>query len=185
MKLRLAGYLVIFAGGILIGVTFVSQYLPKINILPTQEQETRLGGYKHISPLLECESSDVIGQTEYKPSIAKVNNIIKKATDSKLITYASVYYRDLNNGPWFGINEKNLFSPASLLKVPIMMAYYKAAVDDPSILSKKIKYDSVINPLNENFSPSQTIQMGKTYTVGELIDRMIVYSDNYALGPTW
>jgi len=181
MKLKLAGYIVIFVGGILIGVTFVSQYLPKVAPLATQSTEVRLSGYKYISPLLECESSEVIGETEYKPSITKVNAIIKKATDAKLISYASVYYRDLNNGPWFGINEKKLFTPASLLKVPIMMAFYNTAENQPDILNKKIKYDKQINPLTEYFSPSQTIQKGQTYTIDELINRMIIYSDNYAL----
>jgi beta-lactamase class A len=41
------------------------------------------------------------------------------------ITNLSVYFRNLNNGNRFGIEEKEMFSPASLMKLPLLMAYYK------------------------------------------------------------
>jgi beta-lactamase class A len=39
--------------------------------------------------------------------------------------HISVYLRALNNGDRLGIDEKEYFSPASLIKVPVLMAYLK------------------------------------------------------------
>ena len=39
----------------------------------------------------------------------------------------SFYYRDLNHGAWIGINENEKYTPSSLLKVTIMIAYFKEA----------------------------------------------------------
>lgn len=180
-KLTLAGYLLIFAAGIVVGVTFVSQYLPTVAPILSQNKEIRLGGYKFISPLLECEDSQNIGNIEYKPSKDKILKLLDNSTKSGNVSYVSVYYRDLNNGPWFGVNEKTLFSPASLLKVPIMIAFYKASEKNPAILDKKIKFTAETPADPPYFPPSKTITVGETYTVDELIKRMIIYSDNQAL----
>lgn len=48
----------------------------------------------------------------------------------------AVYFRSLGDGIWFGIDERKPFSPASLLKVPVMMAMYKSAERDPALLKK-------------------------------------------------
>ena len=50
----------------------------------------------------------------------------------------SVYFIDLAKGNWAGINENTGYSPASLLKVAIMIAYFKQAEDSPQLLQKKI-----------------------------------------------
>lgn len=60
-----------------------------------------------------------------------------------------------------------------------MMAYYKLAETDPSLLQKTIEVDTTI-PDNQNIEPSITLEPKKSYTIDELIRRMIVYSDNEA-----
>jgi len=84
----------------------------------------------------------------------------------------------MNNGPWFGIHEKEYFSPASLIKVPLMMAYLKKAESDPSLLSKEIfntlPYDSRV----QNIQPRVTLVVNQKYTVKQLIEQMIIYSDD-------
>ncbi len=72
------------------------------------------------------------------------------------------------------------FVPASLLKVPVMMAYYKQAESDPTLLSKKITFTKSVDQSVEYFA-SATIKPGTTYSVEELIHAMIVNSDNDAL----
>jgi beta-lactamase class A len=97
------------------------------------------------------------------------------------VTRVAVHFRDLNAGPWFGINNLDQFSPSSLLKVPVMMAYYKEAEVDPSILDKEIVYDKdPVGLTAENFSTKYPLQKG-TYTVEQLIEHMIINSDNVAL----
>lgn len=112
-----------------------------------------------------------------------LEDTINSFLQNKKAAEISVYFRDLNNGPWIGVNEEEKFIPASLLKVPLMMVYYKIAESNPSILSKKYKY----NPSEFNiesskyFTPKDRLQEGKEYAVDELIKRMIIFSDNEAL----
>lgn len=92
----------------------------------------------------------------------------------------AVYFRDLNNGPWFGINEREEFIPASLLKLPTLMGMLRWAEAEPSILEKKISFTSVEDPKRQYFTPSQEVQPNTEYTVLDLNQRMIRQSDNTA-----
>jgi beta-lactamase class A len=95
------------------------------------------------------------------------------------VTRASVYFRDLNAGRWVGAKENEQFRPASLFKLPLLIAYYKSADRDPSVLEAKILLeDSVKTDPAEITSP---LVRGKLYTAAELLDAMIIYSDNDAL----
>jgi len=137
--------------------------------------------YQFISPLLECDLSSPTQNSLYNQIRSNINSIINTNKENKIITHASVYLRDLNNGPWIGINEKEYFSPASLVKVPIMIAFYHAAQTDPSILTQKFEIQSDDTDYSEqNILPSQTLIKGQTYTADQLIDQMIIYSDNRA-----
>ena len=53
----------------------------------------------------------------------------------------SVYFRDLQYGPTFGIDEYSKFSPASLLKLPMMISYLSLSEDNPDILNKEIYFE--------------------------------------------
>lgn len=96
------------------------------------------------------------------------------------VTDAAVYFRSLNDGVWIGINEKNRFAPASLMKVPIMMVWLKQAEKDPAILKKKLKAETEDNH-NQFIPPGDTLKSGEEYTVEELIAAMIRNSDNDAM----
>lgn len=139
------------------------------------------GDYKFINPLLECDSNNISKDKNLDFIKNKlelfINEQIKKNPD---LSFASVYYRDLNNGPWIGINEKELFSPASLIKVPLLITYYKLAENDPSFLNNKITNTEIFNPKDQNIIPEVTLSQNQEYTVSELLDRMIIYSDNQA-----
>lgn len=86
----------------------------------------------------------------------------------------------MNNGPWFGIDENEAFSPASLVKVPLLVTYYKLAEKDHTILQKTLSVGSTFNHNDQNVPPEVTLIPTKTYTVDELINQMIIYSDNQA-----
>jgi beta-lactamase class A len=141
----------------------------------------REAGYEYINPLLECEGAEE-SFVELTPFKNKIQGYIETTTrNTRGIDLVSVYFRDLNNGPWFGINEKENFSPASLLKVPLMIAYFKQAEEDPEILKKFLVFERKGFPNTvQTILPSQSIENGKSYTVEDLISRMIIYSDNNA-----
>jgi len=118
----------------------------------------------------------------FKP---KVQNYIAKAITDKSIDIVSVYFRDLTNGFWFGINEREKFSPASLNKVPVLIAVLKKAETNPSLLKEKIQYlgSETENRLKQKpwvSMPRTKLKLLKYYTVEELLDYMIIHSDNDA-----
>ena len=136
--------------------------------------------FKYINPLLECENS-TISQDSNLASLKKtIEFIINQDISIGKISFASVYYRDLNNGPWIGINASEYFSPASLIKVPVMMAYLKEAEEDSTILDRKITNTKIFDYSQQNITPTTVLEQDKEYTVNELIERMIIYSDNAA-----
>ncbi|MBX4211342.1 MAG: class A beta-lactamase-related serine hydrolase, partial [Candidatus Yanofskybacteria bacterium] len=57
---------------------------------------------------------------------------------------------------------------------------YKEAESHPDILTKQVTYTKQTGIYDQHFKPQQTIEVGKTYTVEELLRYMIVYSDNNA-----
>ena len=136
--------------------------------------ETRLIGnnYQFINPLLECDNSNISRDT----NLDSLKNSILENIPANGNT--SVYYRDMNNGPWFGINEKEMFSPASLIKVPLMMAFLKQAESDPKLLDKEILNTVAYDPKGQNIQPEVTLAVNQSYTVRALIEQMIIYSDD-------
>jgi len=175
--------LLFFLTGVLIGWVIGSDWIHS-DSESSKGYEIRQSGYSFTNPLLECEvARDIVESRELRPFKYKIKALIDDRINSKKALHISVYFRDLNNGPWFGISEKEEFSPASLQKVPIMIAYLKLAESDPKILAKKIKYDgNQDDNAKENIKPSVSLVKGKSYSIEELLYRMIVYSDNNAWG---
>jgi beta-lactamase class A len=147
----------------------------------TDMRETRGGGYTFINPLLECDNYQASQLNSVVTMEREIKNYIQMVEAENKASFVSVYFRDLNFGPWMGINEKENFSPASLLKVPIMIAAFKKAEGEPAFLQKKVAYNE---HLDKNTIPNivdvNLIKIGKSYTVEDLIKRMIEHSDNEA-----
>ena len=155
---------------------------PSITDCQNNLEERRVGGgYKFINPLLECDNYQPSQLNSVVDMERSVQEFIRKSQDEKKANFVSVYFRDLNFGPWMGINEKESFSPASLLKVPIMIAALKKAETDPTFLHKKILYtehlDKAVVP---NITDPNLVKIGHTYTIEDLMERMIRFSDNEA-----
>lgn len=138
----------------------------------------RQEGYNYIHPLLLCGNDTGGRASELQSLHDRITSLLHSSRDSAILD-ASIYFRDLNAGTWTGINEEKLYHPASLLKVPVMIAYFSEAGSDPSILSKKILYTGPSDQLAED--GFLTLAPQKTYTVEELIEVMIRHSDNGAL----
>lgn len=149
----------------------------------TQQEEIirKNFNYKYINPILEC-NPDISLNNQLTPLKQKIETIINREINNKNISFAAIYFRDLNNGPWFGINEKEYFSPASLIKVPILMAYLKKSENEPTLLQKKLTVISDPSTGNniQNIKPSQATITETEYTIEKLLEKMIIYSDNNA-----
>ena len=146
MRRGLATGLALASGiSLLVGIMIGVRLAPRIEAAPGQvaalaSQDLRQKdhrGTELTSPLLECaelpEGLKDISLREVKRATQALIDAAKEKGD---VSYASVYFRDLNNGPWFGINESEKFSPASLLKVPLAMSFYWNADPDLHLLEK-------------------------------------------------
>lgn len=155
----LIGVGVFFIGGIIIGwLIHAATTEPSLGPIGIRGG----GEYQYINPLLECEVNGGFESNNLTPIKTGVVDIISRHDPS--IEQVSVYFRDLNNGPWFGIEERAPFAPASLLKVPTMIAYLKKSQDDPSILQQ----------------PLVDVDDGSVTDPEEMLQRMIAASDNEA-----
>ena len=135
-------------------------------------------GYTFISPLLDCGSPTTMSSSSLSDAI---NRVITQEKNAGHITQAAVYFRDLNNGPVIGINQYEKFNPASLMKVPLMMAYLRWAEVDPTVMSKKLVFENMDDTLEQNIVPPTQLEAGKSYSVGMLLDLLITESHNGAL----
>ena len=144
--------------------------------------EIRLEGYQFINPLLECEAGKDAGSArELRPFEERLRQIVRAQASKRSVRAVSVYFRDLKNGPWVGVNEEERFTPASLMKVPLMMTILKRAESDPSLLQLRLTYDGSEDLTErQSIKPPEGLRKGAAYTVDELIFRMIAYSDNNA-----
>lgn len=151
--------------------------------LPRVVRESSEGKYAFINPLLLVESPEQIASRELVVLEREIQALTKEHIVSHKADKISVFFRDPQKGSWFAINDDDKYTPASLLKVPTMIAYFKLAESNPDLLHLKIHYDGNSDENSgEYFKSSQRIEKGTSYTVEELIRAMIISSDNNATG---
>ena len=173
-------YLILLCLGLLSGYYFAN-YLSESD--KDQNTELRLGNSTGFTnPLLECElgrDSIASKKLDFTPEMEDFSEELK---DRAGLSHISIYYRDLNNGPIININANESFAPASLLKVPVLIAYLKWSEDKPEVLDEQIKFETEVNVgYSQEFAPVVALEIGKTYSAKQLLENMTKYSDNQAL----
>jgi beta-lactamase class A len=174
---RAAIALAIFSAGLGVG------YLLKSSIPPKPlDVEIRAGRRGFTNPLLDCEVGSYRPGRELRSFEDELGRRVAQVLERKTAASVALYFRDLDNGPWYGVHENEPFTPASLLKVPTIMACLKQAERDPAFLRRQIRYEGL--PEKEgigDFTAEVPLEKGRTYTVEELIVQVAAYSDNYAV----
>lgn len=127
-----------------------------------------------------CGKTDVIKKIGYATTQDQVSRVIKEMVMAGGVANASVYFRDLVHGPTFGVNELDIFAPASLLKLPLAFVYLSAAETNPGLLTQQIKYSGPVSDTARWISAAESAMPDRTYTIEELLRLMLVYSDNTA-----
>jgi beta-lactamase class A len=178
--LLVAGGAGLLAIGIWIG--YVSKSVPAA----AQAIRENTTAYKFVHPLLAVGRPDISTPSPiYAPLAKSVNAYIASEKNSGAISDASIYYINYNtkNAGSFAINESAAYQPASLLKVVIMVAYFNLADSDSSILAKPLTYtnDIAAQEASVPFEDPSTLSAGATYSTEELIEKMIINSDNGAM----
>jgi beta-lactamase class A len=95
------------------------------------------------------------------------------------ISRASVYFKELNSLHWTAAYGEESYYPGSMLKVALMLTVLKQAQRDKTLLERQVQF---VTPgkMDVQVPVSSPMQVGNLYTVQELIERMIVQSDNDA-----
>lgn len=170
---------------VLLGIGFIAGYAfgrdgvmnsIKQSFTPIKEKGT---SYTFVHPLLAYRTPEATVLGDYVGLKNSFQTIVDAETGSRRVSRMAVYFRDLDAGRWVGINQNDTYYPASLLKVPITIAYFKEAEENPSVLNQVITYDPSVIP-NDPFNATSTLVAGRPYSVNELINHMITDSDNGA-----
>jgi beta-lactamase class A len=103
------------------------------------------------------------------------------ADNSQNTKHISAYIYLFKSKKVISYNESYKYLPASLSKIAIMITYYKLAEADPKILQNTLVYKKRNrNSLSQNIHPKDMLEVGKAYKIDDLINRMIISSDNDA-----
>ena len=139
-----------------------------------EKNETKVNAqYPLLNPNLGSNNNSFI-----HPFRDEIEKYVNKVKAEGKATAVSVYFRGFNDEYSFGINDRENFHPASLMKVPEFIAFLKMAQDTPGLLERKVLFQKTNSPIPNNI-PKQ-LQPGNQYTIRELLQQMIIYSDNDA-----
>lgn len=139
---------------------------------PVQKKKSTL-----LNPNIACIKESKVIMDELSPFKDKIERFIEEQTKNKPGFLVSVYFRDLNNGLWHGINYSELFSPSSLMKVPVMVAVLNQAQDNQLSLNDKIVFHAKDYSDVDLMYGVEHVD-GEEYTILDLLNLMISFSDN-------
>ena len=97
----------------------------------------------------------------------------------KYLRNSYIYFLYFNNTSWIGFNEKELFTAASTIKVPLAMAIYK--MEKEGKLKAQDVYTLDALDLDQRFGDLYKIGPDNSLTIEQLVNIMLVYSDNTAM----
>jgi beta-lactamase class A len=148
---------------------------------PCDYNITRVKGYEFVGPLLSAEP-DCASQ-KFAPFKSDLTKLVDSLKGVGAITDASVYLRDFDHGQWFSFNESERYHPASLMKVALLLSSLRVAESTPGLLTQKLIYEPPPSgEISTQYYNFPTIQVGKEYTIHDLLYYMVANSDNHA---TW
>ena len=143
------------------------------------------GNYKYVNSWVACQLSERDLIKSFDALRYRIEDFVNYSLKEEKAKNISVFMRDLKSRRWLGVNENENYSPASLLKLPLLIAYYELSEVQPDILLRKYIYRGQSSTPNDiqDIKPESKLEEGKEYTSEELLYRMIVYSDNETVGP--
>lgn len=130
----------------------------------------------HSHPLLFCD--DASGAQRHAVLRTQVQVVLDKHLRSGALARAAVSVRDLETGAGFAIGGDDKYHPASLLKLPLAIAWMRKAEADPAALTRPLLYD--MQTLRESAKATGALVTGQSYTAQDLLERMVRWSRNDA-----
>lgn len=133
---------------------------------------------RYLNPLNACANAK-----EYKVFTEELRNQVnaqieedKARGDVRAVT---VYFQTLEHDSWFSLRNDLLYFPASTAKLSLLMWFLSQGETNPSLLEKRGVYTWDDRNASQHFKYGG-IQASTTYSVSELMESMIVNSDNNA-----
>ncbi len=128
-------------------------------------------------PIVACANN-----TTLSTHLAKLQSDVQAVLDAARpqgLTRAGAYVVDLESCQSFSIGPDERFHPASMLKVPIAMAWLRRLGTDPNGLQQLFQYD-VGAPIDahEDANAPEALHPGASYTVEVLLKHMLIDSRN-------
>jgi beta-lactamase class A len=149
------------------------------SILPLRENNFN---YKFIYPLLLYKFGNARYLIENGALEKKLNSYIQTEYQNHTADGIAVYYRNLLNNNWSGINYEVQYHPGSMMKVLVMLAYFRQNEQDPYTFDRTLVYSPNIDAQanSMNYEQQSSLIVGQSYTILQLIEAMIENSDNGA-----
>ncbi|MBP9669331.1 MAG: serine hydrolase [Candidatus Pacebacteria bacterium] len=157
--------------GVGIGVS-IGVFVPHHNTAECEAQ------YQFLNASVVCGEETVLEKTSYRELRERIEERISTKQKEGGLQQGAVYFRDLRQGPVFGINETMDFAPASLMKLPIALVYLDAAEQQPELLDAKMQFEGETAVKSQRLKPEESAQPGTPYPIKELLRLMLTYSDN-------
>ncbi len=136
--------------------------------------------YKFIKPILNSGYGNEEEALKWFPAERNLKSLVQDVVNEKSDVETGIFFLNLNNSGWFSVNASDTFIPASLLKLPMLISYYKLFESEKNLFDQQILYEGEDFNTLRSFG-NGAIVPGKTYPIKELLHEMIVNSDNNAL----
>jgi beta-lactamase class A len=140
-------------------------------------QEYRLQTYSLSKPLLLADLPDE--DRDMAPIKSSINAIIEDNKSRGNVSSASVFLLRMNHDNWINVNASERFAPGSMLKISVLITYFKMLEKNPGLFDQKLYLDPRMNTNRIQHVDEMHLPPGQ-YKIGDLIQAMIVNSDNYA-----
>ncbi len=136
--------------------------------------------FSNIKPL----SKELVNESElFIPLKLELTQLTDSMKRAGAVTQASIYIREFDKRGWVAVNKEERYHPASLMKVPLLICILQMAQANPDLLKEELVFEKPDGTqINPQYYSSSSIELGKKYTVHELLYYMIANSDNNA---TW
>jgi beta-lactamase class A len=190
LRLKVPSYLYASTTILLVAIIFYNYQPKKTGLILTGNEppvlhsssavsQIRLNDYDLIKPLLYADN--VEEDPALKEVKANLSEAIKKYTSNGQLASASIYLKKMNETMSININSEETYNPGSMMKLPVMIAYFKEAMSNPSLLNKKILFPGHNTNLLVEEGSKTAMKPGQTYSIKKLIEYMIIESDNDAM----
>lgn len=139
----------------------------------------RVEGFNRVRPLLYSEP--LCESPRFESLRGSISAMVDGFKATGQVTSASVYVRDFKQGEWTWYNGDEPYDPGSMLKVALLLTYLSMSEEDPGLMKRtwtceKVDFDV---PQVTAF-PSMQVGANVSYTVAQLLEYMIIHSDNRA-----